>query len=96
MHTIPSISYLSDLTKAADTSLLDWPGQDNAYSLAVGRITIHVWLDRAAVRWHWSITDQRDQLLYSGDSDMREVAKLEALKYAEHWVKEQRAQGILN
>lgn len=85
------------ITEAKSTSLIDWDATgENRYVRRIGRLTVTVWLDRKDARWYWTLELERRGVAHQGESDSRELAKLEALAYAQHWVKVNHAEGVLN
>lgn len=81
-------NYLKEINAAFDVSILDWKSsEDHRYELVVGRITITVTMDLVTNARRWRIVHENRGLLSEGSSESLEVAKVEALKYAEHWVR---------
>lgn len=82
--------YLSELNAARDVNILDWyspPANPNSYEKEVGKLTLSIALDPRSKSHHWKIVHQRSGLLTSGSSESAEVAKVEMITYAMHWVR---------
>lgn len=92
---ISAPQYLSELNAAKHTSILDWYSpEEDTYEMNVGKLRILV--KKAAGEYRWSLTHERSGALNSGSSETLTLAGLEAIAYAENWVKKGNLVGLMS
>jgi hypothetical protein len=92
--TLSAPEYLSELNAAKHTSPLNWHSeQPGRYEMNVGRLKVVV--NHVAPEYRWSLVHTRSGPLHSGSSESLQLAALEALAYAENWVKKGHVEGLL-
>lgn len=80
--------YIAELKAAANMNLLDWySALPNTYRRSVGKLTVEVSLNPRTGNWDWKLLHERSGQLSSGSSEHKDLSQQEAIKYAQHWVK---------
>jgi hypothetical protein len=82
--------YLMQITAAKTTHYLDWETVAmRHHRKSIGLLTVDLRYNVATGEWDWDLTHANGTVLYRGGSETVSLAQLEALAYAENWVKGQ-------
>lgn len=80
--------YLQQLNAAKTLHYLDWDGEAlKGYTKVVGKLEVRLQYDTTTGDWNWTLNTTGGRQLYAGSSESASLAQLEALAYAENYVK---------
>lgn len=93
----PVSEHLQRINALLGTSVLDWPSpRQHTYEQRLGKLSLLVARNEGTMMYEWVIRHERSGNLRSGSSESLQLAGMEALKYAEHDIRNAVMNGLLS